>query len=127
MSKTATPQRPRILIVEDDYFIAEDLRRSFQKSGAEVIGPVPTAEEAVELLSKTLDLDGAVLDINLDTDGPVFPIADALAARNVPFVFATGYDGDIIPDRFAGVRRFEKPCDPVMIFGYLEEHARSMR
>ena len=101
----------RVLVVEDDYFIASDMCRAFQKAGVEVAGPVPTVREALSRIEGTDGLDAAVLDINLAGDGLAFPIADALRARGVPFVFATGYDGSVIPERFADVKRFEKPCN----------------
>ena len=97
--------------MEDDYFIADDMRRSLLRRGHSVVGPVPTASQALALVASSARLDGAVLDINLANDGPVFPVADALAARGVPFVFATGYDRRVIPARFAHVKSFEKPCD----------------
>lgn len=111
----------RILIVEDDYFIAEDMRLAFQRAGAEVIGPVPTIEDAVVLIGAAARIDAAVLDINLEGDGLVFPIADALTVRGVPFVFATGYDDTFIPERFADVKRFEKPCNPTTILSCLTD------
>lgn len=42
-------------------------------------------------------------------------MADALRARGVPFLFATGYDASVIPARYAGVRRCEKPVEPSQI------------
>jgi CheY-like chemotaxis protein len=118
MSMTATAPvdaGPRVLLVEDEYFIAEDLRRALEDAGIGVLGPVPTAVEALDLISASARIDAAVLDINLEGDGLVYPVADALQARGVPFVFATGYDGTAIPARFAGTRRFEKPFDPVKV------------
>jgi hypothetical protein len=41
-----------------------------------------------------------------------YPVADALAARGIPFVFTTGYDARTVPDRFAAVKRCEKPATP---------------
>ena len=59
-------------------------------------------------------LDGAVLDINL-RDQRVYPVADALAARGVPFVFLTGYDAWVIPDAHVGVPRCEKPVSSALL------------
>lgn len=65
--------------------------------------------------------DAAVLDINVDSGGPVFPVTDMLQARRVPFVFATGDDRADIPERLSLIKRFEKPYDPgrivQMLFG----------
>ena len=86
----------RVLLVEDDYFIADELRRDFAKTGAEVLGPVGRVDEALALIDKSAHIDGAVLDVKLH-DEMVYPVADALLERGVPFVFATGYERAQIP------------------------------
>ena len=98
----------RILIVEDEYFIAIELARDLKASGAEVAGPVPTLGEGLTLALAPNHLDAAVLDINLRGE-LVFALADALIARGIPFLFATGYDQSDIPPRFAHIPRWEKP------------------
>jgi ActR/RegA family two-component response regulator len=108
----------RVLIVEDDYFIAQDMQRSFEEVGAEVLGPVPSIEEALELIAATTDLEAVVLDINLH-DGLSYPVADALQIRGMPFVFTTGYEKSALPACYAGVRHFEKPVDAAQIIGAL--------
>ena len=100
----------RILVVEDDYLIAGELVESLEELGASVAGPAPSATEALALMEREARLDAAVLDVNLGSQD-VFPVADALQQRGIPFVFATGYDQWVIPTRYAGVRRFEKPID----------------
>lgn len=104
----------RVLIVEDDWFSADDLRIEFERAGMEVVGPVNRVEEALRLLATTGRLDGAVLDINLGGD-LVYPVAEALRAAEVPFVFATGYDAGVIPPVYAGVVRCEKPTNPAKV------------
>lgn len=98
----------RILVVEDEYFLANDLARALTSEGADVIGPAATACEAFQLIDK--GLDAAVLDIKL-TDGQAFAIADELVRMHVPFAFATGYGPDTIPRRFRDVVRIDKPFD----------------
>ena len=100
----------RVLIVEDDYFIAQDMQRAFEEVGAEVLGPMPSIEEALELIAASPDLDAAMLDISLH-DGMSYPVADALQVRGVPFVFTTGYGKATLPTRFAAVPHFEKPIE----------------
>ncbi len=85
--KSAGLARKRVLVVEDDYLVAMDIARALERAGAEVI---------------------AILDINLGGE-MAFPVADALMARGVPFIFATGYDAQVIPLRFTHVKRCEKP------------------
>lgn len=101
----------RILVVEDEYLIADDMRGALLDAGAEVLGPVPTLDAAASLVATEPQLDAALLDINLGGT-LVFDLADTLAARAVPFVFATGYDDAAIPDRFTDVPRLEKPVKP---------------
>jgi CheY-like chemotaxis protein len=103
------PQR-RILVVEDDYVIAAELAESLTEFGASVVGPAASVAEALALIVREVPLDAAVLDVNLGSEN-VFPVADALEQRGVPYVFATGYDQRIIPARYAAARRFEKPVD----------------
>jgi len=100
----------RVLVVEDEYFIADDLARALEKLGAEVVGPVPSKDKALTLLG-TGPLDAAVLDINLKGEA-VFPVADALREQGVPFVFATGYDEASVPPGYQDVPRWEKPFKP---------------
>jgi CheY-like chemotaxis protein len=101
----------RVLLVEDDYFIAVDLKSWFEEGGAQVIGPVPSVDEALTLIARTDTIDGAVLDINLQ-DELVYPVADALQARGVPFLFATGYDPGSVPPPHGAVALCQKPIDP---------------
>ncbi|HEX2136550.1 MAG TPA: response regulator [Microvirga sp.] len=101
----------RVLVVEDEYFLADDMAQALKKLGATVVGPVPTRDAALALLSCDEAIDTAVLDINLKGQA-VFPVADILIARGVPFVFATGYDQSTVPPAYKDVPRWEKPFDP---------------
>lgn len=98
----------RILVVEDEYFIADDVREGLERAGAEVVGPVPSLAEALDLARGEGVLDGAVLDVNLGGER-VWPAAEALAARGVPVVLATGYDTGMIPPAHMHLTRCEKP------------------
>lgn len=100
-----------ILVAEDEFFVAEDLVHALEERGARVIGPAASVAHACDLIAGTAVLDCAVLDINLRGE-MIFPVADALRVRRVPFVFATGYDGTVMPERFAETVRCEKPVDP---------------
>src|SRR5262249_26948218 len=98
----------RILIVEDEYFLADDLKQILSRRSAEVLGPVPTMSEALKLINDSQRIDCAVLDVNLGGK-PVFPISAALRERKIPFLFATGYASTQIPAEFDGIPRLEKP------------------
>jgi FixJ family two-component response regulator len=64
-------------------------------------------------------LDGATLDLKLERE-MTFKVADALAARNIPFVFLTGYGAADVPPRHASVRLIEKPVTPAVVCRALE-------
>jgi DNA-binding response OmpR family regulator len=104
----------RILLVEDEYFIVQDLAAAFSAAGAVVLGPAATLSAALQLVASSGPLDGAVLDINLQGE-MVFPLADVLMNRGVAFVFSTGCDRDVIPSRFDGCVRCEKPISPEQV------------
>jgi CheY-like chemotaxis protein len=82
----------------------------FAKLGMETIGLASTVNRALDLVGHSGRLDAAVLDIKLRNE-MIFPVADALRARGVPFVFTTGYNKKIIPDGYKDVVRYEKPFD----------------
>ena len=99
-----------VLLVEDDYLLATVLCQELEGAGAQVLGPVPDVAAALALLSVGDGVDAAVLDVNLGGT-MAWPVADALLARSVAFVFLTGYDAGTIPARYAGVSRCEKPVE----------------
>ena len=104
-----------LLVVEDEYLIAVDLTASLESLGVQVIGPAASVEEALSLVDNNSDrIDGAVLDINLRNER-VYPVADALSARGVPFVFTTGYDAVALPNSYDRAPRCEKPVDPAQL------------
>ena len=102
-------QGKRILVVEDEYFLADETRRKLEVLAAEVIGPVASVEDAIALIEAEI-VDGAILDVYLG-DEFVFPVADKLEALDIPFVFATGYDQSVLPDGFPGFLLCEKPTE----------------
>src|SRR3712207_5045929 len=103
-------QGRRILVVEDEYMMADDLRRDLEKAGAEVVGPVPSVADALRLMAQADILDGAILDVNLRGE-KAYLVADALRERGVPFVLATGYEQWALPEAYKDVPRCDKPID----------------
>jgi DNA-binding response OmpR family regulator len=97
----------RILVVEDSAVLALALAKAFNNSGFEVIGPVGTVAEALELIEKG-DCDAAVLDINLGNE-TAEPIARELLARASPFVALTGYTREQLSPIFDSVAVLTKP------------------
>lgn len=100
----------RVLVVEDEYMMAQDLREALERQGAVVLGPVPSVPDALDLLRTGPAPDLAILDINLQGE-MAYPVADALRARDIPFLFTTGYDAEDIPPAYADVPRAEKPIE----------------
>lgn len=100
----------RILVVEDEYMLADELRAELSEANAVVLGPVGTVEDALELIRSEPHIDGAIIDVNLRGEN-AYPVAEKLMERNVSFVFATGYDASVIPNRFTDVVRCEKPIN----------------
>ena len=100
----------RILVVEDEYFLMEDLCRDLQEAGAVVVGPAPSVAQALALIETEPAIDAAILDVNLGGE-MAFPVADALQRRDCPFVFTTGYSDSILGGRYPDVPRVEKPVE----------------
>jgi len=111
----------RILILEDEYFIADEIARAVQKLGLEVVGPIDDPDEGLKLLSSS-KIDGAVLDINLGGK-MAYPLADALHSRAIPFLLATGYGDGSIPKRYEHIPRWEKPFDSSALARNLQSRA----
>jgi CheY-like chemotaxis protein len=114
MSLQSILQKPlsgrRVLVVEDEYFLAEDIVQTLKEMGARIVGPVGELEEATNLVNADIAIDAAVVDVNLRNE-LAFPLARILRARNVPFLFTTGYDGSSIEQEFQDVQLWEKPLD----------------
>ena len=123
-SPTARLRGLRILVVEDEYMLAEDLRRALVRLDVEVVGPVATVAQALELVESGEAPDGAMLDVNLQGEA-VFPVVDLLRERGVPFVLTTGYDRWNLPAAYADAPRCVKPLDMTRISRLLCEHLLS--
>ena len=99
----------RILVVEDDFLVAQVVVDILEEAGAVVIGPIGWVEEALAFIAgNDAAFDGAVLDVNLH-GATSYPIADALAAINVRFVFTTGYGTGALNAAYGGYPRCQKP------------------
>ena len=108
----------RLLIVEDALLLTLELESGLQEAGAQIMGSAADLEEAMRMVD--LPLDAAVLDANLNGVS-VLPVAEALAARGVPFVFATGYgDSKMAPQGF-GAPIIRKPYDVTQVAAALAE------
>lgn len=115
----------RVLVVEDEYFQADDMAHLLRALGAEVVGPVSEMEDALELLDTGRPVALAVLDINLKGE-MIYPAADKLRSRAIPFIFTSGYDRGPIPDQYRDILLLEKPIDDGTIGRALRELARAL-
>ncbi len=117
--RNAAPSRAlvgnRVLLVEDEALVAMLMRDMLTELGYSVVGPFSRPADAETAIAGG-GVDAAVLDINLDGD-MVYPLADILAARGIPFVFVTGYGAESIEKRFADVPVLQKPVEPQMLEG----------
>ena len=104
----------RVLVVEDEYFLADDIVQALRESGAGIVGPFGELQEATDMVTGDPSIDAAIIDINLRSE-MAFPLARILRARNIPFVFTTGYDSSSIEAEFRDVDLWEKPLDAAAV------------
>ncbi len=105
-------------MVEDEWLIAELVTNVLADMGCMVIGPVSALPAALEL-ARTADIEAAILDVTI-RGGDVYPVAEALLARKIPFVLATGYGRWSLPDSMRNQKCLSKP----FILPQLEAHIR---
>jgi len=98
----------RILVVEDDFLIAEILREMLMDAGVSVLGPVTTVAEALDFITRDTAFDGAVLDINLRGEY-AYKVADELIRRGIRFMFTSGYGAGTLAEPYRMHPRCEKP------------------
>ena len=111
MSDTPSLAGLRLLVVEDEAMVAMMVEDMLMELGCVVVDVAGTVSRGLALVAdEALALDGAILDVNLGGE-KVYPVAAALAARRVPFVFCTGYGvAGIAPD-FIHVPVLSKPYE----------------
>jgi CheY-like chemotaxis protein len=97
----------RILVVEDEFLIRMLLEDMLTDLGYDLVGVAGRVEEAAEL-AKTKDFDLAILDVNLDGHD-VYPVADLIIKRGLPFMFVTGYGGRGLPEQYRERPTLQKP------------------
>ena len=116
---TTRKPRCRVLIVEDEAAISILMEDMLVDFGTEIVGPAARMEDAIRL-AREADVDLGVLDINLAGEA-TYPVADVLRARGIPFVFATGYNVNALPECFRGSPTLQKP----FTFSTFEETLRA--
>ncbi len=97
----------RVLLVEDEGLVAMMMEDMLMELGYTVLGPVARLDRALEMVRRET-FDGAILDININ-GGDTYPVAEALAARDVPFAFSTGYGPQSLQARYRDRPTLQKP------------------
>jgi len=116
--KARVSTHSRIVIIEDNFLVADSLRWLLENDGYTVVGLAGSLERATTLIDE-VGFDMAVLDIDLHGDN-VAPVARQLVERGKPFIFLTGYaDVADMPAEFVDVPRLEKPADPARVLAAL--------
>ena len=100
-------EQPRVLVVEDEYLIRMLLEDMLADLGYAVAAAVGSIAEA-RAHAADGDFSAAILDVNLEGQ-EIFPVADILAARRLPFVFVTGYGERSLPERYRDRPALQKP------------------
>ncbi len=107
-----------LLVVEDNFLVAETLCGDLLAAGAVIVGPYSTVVDALAILRAEGDrIEGAVLDVRLRDDRS-FAVADELVARGIPFVFITGYD-TVLDGPYASFPKCDKPVAVDKLIGLL--------
>jgi two-component SAPR family response regulator len=103
----------RVLVVEDETLIAILIEETLEAMECKIVGPTAKLETALQLV-----LDGgfdiAILDVTV-RGGKVYPVAEQLLTRGIPFVLASGYGDWALPDALQDQRRLMKPFTPAML------------
>ena len=97
----------KVLVVEDEALVSMLVEDMLTDLGCTIVGPAAEIEEALRLAGAA-DIDAALLDVNLG-GRPIFPVADALKARGVPFAFASGYGEAGLTEDHKGATVLQKP------------------
>jgi DNA-binding response OmpR family regulator len=109
-ASTEPPAGRHILIAEDEFLVAVVLEEDLRAAGYVIVGPFANLAKAIEACrSERFDL--AILDINLNGE-MVYPLADELLSRGIPFLFLSGYGKAHMPERFRALPQLGKPYDP---------------
>ncbi|EIM29933.1 response regulator (plasmid) [Microvirga lotononidis] len=108
-----------VLIVEDEVMISMLIHDMLHEQGCGIVGPVTSLDQAL-LLATQSAIDVALLDINVGGSS-IYPVADMLRSRNIPFVFYSGHDSNILPSRFQDTLMLRKPFSRQDLVAKLDE------
>jgi DNA-binding response OmpR family regulator len=112
-----------ILVVEDEYLVAELVSDTIQEHGGAVVGPASDIDKARRLVRES-QIDGAILDIKLNGKTSL-PLVDELVRRGTPVILATGYAASHLPSGYDHLPRLSKPFQIGALLQLIEATFRS--
>ncbi|MDX7953326.1 response regulator [Lichenihabitans sp. Uapishka_5] len=115
----------QVLVVEDEMLITMLLEDILEELGCRVVGSAVNLRQAEDLV-RSATADAAILDVNLGGD-PVFPVAEQLTARGIPFIFASGYGSATLPERWQSTPTLPKPFTTDQVADTLRRVLRQRR
>ena len=127
MASHSPTDRPKVLVVEDEFIIALDLSETVQDLGYELEGPFEGNTDAIEAIEGDGLPDCAILDV-FTADGEVYPLADALTEAGVPIIFHSGHvSPSEVRERYPEAWACAKPCSPDKLIDVLQEAVESAK
>jgi DNA-binding LytR/AlgR family response regulator len=119
----SNPTKPlhglRLLVVEDQFFVAMEVNDLISSLGAEVIGPYGLLNQALDAVQRQA-VDGGVLDVKLDSEKS-YPVMDVLMDSGRPILLVTGGDTEGIPEKYRVLPCLLKPFDRIRFEKMAEE------
>jgi DNA-binding response OmpR family regulator len=112
----------RVLVVEDEPLVAENLRADLDDAGFDVVGVAPRLDRALRLIAE-LGFDAAILDANLAGTSAA-PAAAVLSMRKIPFVVLSGYAREQLPREFSNAVYVQKPYRPNQLISQVKSLIR---
>jgi DNA-binding response OmpR family regulator len=109
----------KILIVEDEFLVGELLQRLLLRAGAEVIGPINDAAQAVAI-ARDQSISGALLDVELNANATSVEVAEILTRRQIPFIVTSVHSMDMLPAPLRGGMYLGKPILPDVLLHLME-------
>jgi two-component system, response regulator PdtaR len=103
----------RVLIAEDEFLVALSLEEDLRGHGCEIVGPFSKLADARKA-AEAEDIDVGLLDVNMNGE-MAYPVADALYARRIAFIFLSGYGAMNFPEQYRDAPRVPKPYDPSIL------------
>ena len=110
----------RVLVVEDEFLVAQELSRIVERAGYSVVGPADSLDATRKVLTQQ-KVDLALLDIKLRGE-LVFPIAEYLEAIDLPYIFVTGRSPSSLPVEYRHRPLVQKPYNAALLLALIEEH-----